>query len=159
MLRLKCVNCGLIVPYKGSAGGVCPRCVVHHGQAIDLITVSDEPSSAAGRTSGSLAISARVDGGCHTILLSGELDITSYQMLEEAVSDAAAADASRLVIDLSSIEFMDSTGLNAILRARSVCEESGCECVLTPAQRPVERVLEVTGIRRALQHRPRTHHR
>ncbi len=153
MLRLRCLACGLTVPYKGSAGDLCPRCMVREGQAVTLIPVSDQPSSLAGRPIGRLRMDTRTEGARHTIVLSGELDVASAQMLEESIAEACAAGAKELVLDMGAIEFMDSTGVRAILRGRSSCEAHRCDFHLTPAQRPVEQTLEVTGVRRKLPFR------
>jgi len=151
MLRLKCLNCGLTVPYKGSKGDLCPRCLVREQRAVTLIPVSDRPSLRP--MMGSLRIRTRVEGELHTISVSGELDVASAQVLEESLAEACAAGAKELVLDLGGVEFMDSTGLNAILQGRRLCEAHQCSYSLTPAQRPVERVFEATGVRPALSFR------
>jgi anti-sigma B factor antagonist len=153
MLRLRCLACGLTVPYKGSSGDLCPRCLVREGQAVTLIPVSDQPSSLAGRPIGRLRMQSTTEGDRHTIVLSGELDVASAQMLEAAIGEACEAGAKELVLDMGAIEFMDSTGVRAILRGKAACEAHNCDYRLTPAQRPVERTLEVTGVRRKLPFR------
>ncbi len=153
MLRLRCLACGLTVPYKGSAGDLCPRCMVREAQAVTLIPVSDQPASTLGRSMGRLRMQTRVQDERHTIVLSGELDVASTPMLEETVNEACAAGAKELVLDMGGIEFMDSTGVRAILRGKAACEQHGCEYQLTPARRPVEQTLEVTGVRRKLPFR------
>jgi anti-anti-sigma factor len=153
MLRLKCLNCGLLVPYKESDGGLCPRCLVREDQAVELITVSDQPSSVAGRSIGRLRISTRVEEDRHTLTLSGELDTASAQILDDALAAACSSEAKEVVLNLAGIEFMDSVGLNAILRGKVLCEAHRCEYCLTPAQRPVQRVFEVTGLRKTLRFR------
>jgi anti-sigma B factor antagonist len=151
MLRLKCLNCGLNVPYKGSKADVCPRCLVRDERAVTLIPVSDRPSRTA--TIGSLRIHTKADGDRHSIVLSGELDVASAQMLEDALAEACAAGAGEIVLDLEGVEFMDSTGLRAILNGKQLCEANECAYCLTPAQRPVERVFEATGVRHRLAFR------
>jgi anti-sigma B factor antagonist len=136
------------VPYKGSEGDLCPRCLVREDQAVALIPVSDRPSAS---TMGRLRINTRVHGERHTIFLSGELDIASAQVVEETLAEACSAGAKELVLDMGGIEFMDSTGLRAILRGKTLCEEHQCNYCLTPAQRPVERTLEATGVRAKLR--------
>jgi len=153
MLRLRCLACGLTVPYKGSAGDLCPRCMVRDEQAVALIPVSDQTSFVPGRTMGSLRIHTSVQGDGHTIVASGELDVSSAQMLEEIIAEACAAGAKQLVLDMGGIEFMDSTGLRAILQGKAICEEHRCEYSLTPAQRPVETALTMMGIRGRLPFR------
>jgi anti-sigma B factor antagonist len=150
MLKLRCVACGLTVPYKGSSGDLCPRCMVRERRAVVLIPVSDQPVSTAGRTMGSLRLNARVEGDRHTIVLSGELDVASAAVLEQALADACDSGAREVVLDLSRLEFMDSTGLRAILRGKARCEDHDCAYHLTPAQRPVEQSLTTTGVRALL---------
>jgi anti-sigma B factor antagonist len=120
--------------------------LVREDRAVALIPVSDQPArSVIGR----LRMLTKVDGERHTIVLSGELDIASAQVLEDALAEACAAGAKELVLDMAAVEFMDSTGLRAILRGKSLCEEHHCAYSLTPAQRPVERTLELTGVPRS----------
>ena len=150
MLKLKCVACGLTVPYKGSTGDLCPRCMVRERKAVGLIPVSDRPVSVAGRSMGSLRLNTRVEDDRHTIVLSGELDVASAPVLEEALADASSAGAREVVLDMSRLEFMDSTGLRAILRGKARCEDHDCDYRLTPAQRPVEQSLTTSGVRGVL---------
>jgi anti-sigma B factor antagonist len=153
VLRLRCLACGLTVPYKGSEADLCPRCLVRDEEAVALIPVGDQPSSMPGGTMGRLRIYRRVQSERHTIFLSGEVDVSSSQMLEETIAEACSAGATEVVLDMGGIEFMDSTGLRAILRGKQLCEEKDCEYRLTPAQRPVEHTLAVTGVRAKLSFR------
>jgi anti-anti-sigma factor len=146
MLALKCLGCGLTVPYKGSRRNVCPRCLVREDRAIELTTVSDRPSTIS-RSRGRLTTYTREQEDRHTIVLSGELDIASVQILDEILTEACAAGAKEVVLDLGGIEFMDSEGLNAILRGKARCEQQSCTYCVTPAQRPVEHVFDTAGIR------------
>lgn len=146
MLRLKCFNCGLSIAYEGSDAGYCPRCVSRHNQAVQLITVSDQPSSKAPRTIGRLRIGSNEREGSHTLALEGELDIASAPMLEATIEEICARRPRELIIDMTGVEFVDSSGLNAILRGKALCEERGCDFCLSPAQRPVARVFEVTRL-------------
>jgi len=124
---------------------------VRDDKAVALIPVSDQPSSVAAGTMGRLRVYTRVQGERHAIFLSGEVDVSSSQLLEEAVVEACSAGAKEVVLDMGGIEFMDSTGLRAILRGKALCEEKHCDYLVTPAQRPVERTLEVTGVRSKLR--------
>jgi anti-anti-sigma factor len=151
MLRLRCLACGLTVPYKGSSADLCPRCLVREDRAVSLIPVSDHPSRRA--TMGNLRLHTRAESDSHTIVPSGELDVSSAPMLEEVIAEACQAGARELVLDMGGIEFMDSMGLKAILHGKELCEAQGCQYRLTPAQRPVERTLTMMGIRSRLPFR------
>jgi anti-sigma B factor antagonist len=85
-------------------------------------------------------------GADSTVLgLTGELDIASAPALEQAVEDFGSSIPKRLVIDLTEVTFMDSTGLRALLLARQRTEAADQELVLRPGPRQVQRVLELSG--------------
>jgi anti-sigma B factor antagonist len=92
------------------------------------------------------SIEDRDEGSRHTLLLRGELDIASAPALEGAFQQLCEGDARELVLDLSQLAFMDSTGLNAILRCRTLSGEHGCELGILPGPRPVQRVFELTQV-------------
>jgi anti-sigma B factor antagonist len=147
LLRLKCLNCGLTVPYQGSQGDLCPRCLVREDQVVELTTVSDQPSSTTRRSVGLLRIYENVQGERHTLSLSGELDIASAPVLDATLAEACSGGAKEVVLDLAGIEFVDSEGLNAILRGKMRCEEHGCTYTVTPARRPAQQVFEAAGVK------------
>ena len=91
-------------------------------------------------------IEDRHAGRRHTLLLSGELDMASAPALEEALQQLCEAGAQELVLDLRELSFMDSSGLNAIVKGRALCEEHRCDLALIPGRRPVQRVFEVTQL-------------
>jgi len=101
-----------------------------------------------------LSIQDQREGERHTLLLTGELDIASGPELEEQAQRLCTRPASELVLDLSRLEFIDSAGLNAILRVRALCHEHTCEFCLTPGARPVQRLFEVTRLVDRLPFRP-----
>ncbi|HEY4452327.1 MAG TPA: STAS domain-containing protein [Solirubrobacteraceae bacterium] len=89
-----------------------------------------------------LNIRTSAGGVRHTLVLKGELDVASAPVLESALMDICAIPPSELVVDMGGVEFVDSAGFNAILRARALCEENNCAFSLTPSQRPVQRSFE-----------------
>jgi anti-sigma B factor antagonist len=97
-----------------------------------------------------LSIDAERDGGQHRLLLRGDLDLTSAPKLTDAVARACADGATEVVLDVSRLEFIDSTGLRAILTSRTLCEEALCGFSLTPGREQirhqVRRLLEITGL-------------
>jgi anti-anti-sigma factor len=87
---------------------------------------------------------ATADGGT-VLTLSGELDIASAPALERTLDDFGAPLPRRLVIDLTEVTFMDSTGLRALLLARQRAVDGDHELLLCPGPRQVQRVLELSG--------------
>jgi anti-anti-sigma factor len=94
-----------------------------------------------------------VRGGLHTLALSGELDFSPAADLEAMVLRLCAEGASGIAIDLSDLTFMGSTGMRAILSAREMCAQCGCEFFLIPGPPSVQRLFEITGLLDALPFR------
>jgi anti-anti-sigma factor len=92
-----------------------------------------------------LAISTSSGPDTTVLTLSGELDIASAPALRRALDDFEASAASRLVIDLTQVTFMDSTGLRALLLARQRADAADQELALCPGPYQVQRVFELSG--------------
>ena len=90
----------------------------------------------------------------HTLVLAGELDIASAPILETAISSLCENGTARIVLDLSELTFMDSTGLRALLAADKLCAANGQTFSVTGATAPVQRLFELTGVSSALQFEP-----
>ena len=96
-------------------------------------------------------IDSRTDAtGAPVIAVSGELDMSNANRLEEVVEDAVAAGPEKLIFDLRGLRFMDSAGIAVLLRAAgkvAVIE-------LREPSPPVRRVLELTGLEGVLSVAP-----
>jgi anti-anti-sigma factor len=80
----------------------------------------------------------------------GEVDANTAPALAEALATQRPDMAGeRLVVDLSDIGFMDSSGLAALLDARGRLAASGGVLILRQPSRCVVRLLEITHLRRA----------
>jgi anti-sigma B factor antagonist len=93
---------------------------------------------------GQLVIETSDDGEAVVLSLQGELDLTSAPTFERELRAAESANPRRLIIDLSRLEFMDSTGLRALLLARGRAQSDGYSLALRRGPRQVQRVLELT---------------
>jgi anti-sigma B factor antagonist len=102
-----------------------------------------------------LTIAVERDAESHRVFLEGELDLKSASRLTSTVSRLCADGASHVEVDVANLDFIDSTGLHAILSSRAICEENHCDFSLTPAQdrTQVRRLLELTGLIRRLPFR------
>jgi anti-sigma B factor antagonist len=95
-----------------------------------------------------LVLESEPQDGAWVISLYGELDLASAPMLEQGLLDAEAAGAARLVLDLSGLEFIDSTGLHVLVRAHERARETGQQLSLVRGPRAVQRLFELTGAAR-----------
>ena len=80
------------------------------------------------------------------VAIRGEVDVAAVPALERALEAAIETTSGGFVVDLSGVEFMDSSGLLAILNARGVlAREERALAVVCPAS-PVRQLLEVAGV-------------
>jgi anti-sigma B factor antagonist len=80
------------------------------------------------------------------LAVAGELDAATAPTLESALREALIDTAGTFVIDLDGLAFMDSTGVTALLRARSLLGREDRRLALVCGPGPVRRVLELVGI-------------
>jgi anti-anti-sigma factor len=80
------------------------------------------------------------------VTLAGELDLGTAPELDRHLARLDPAQMTRLLIDLNGVTFMDSTGLQSIVRADRCAEENGHTIVLRRGSRQVRRLFELTGL-------------
>jgi len=99
---------------------------------------------------GSLELVSSASDGTVTVMLRGELDLASAGTLEERLIAAEQDGPSRILLDISGLTFIDSSGLRVLLLADGRAREGKHELVLTEGTDAVQRVLEMTGARELL---------
>lgn len=87
-------------------------------------------------------------------IVAGELDAATAPELLRYLEPAARNGYEGLVLDLSQLQFMDSSGVQVIVSVAAAVEERGEKLVVQGAQRIVLRVLEITGVAEHLDLRP-----
>jgi anti-sigma B factor antagonist len=88
--------------------------------------------------------------GVSHVTPSGELDMASAPQLAKALSEVPH-DCVAVILDLSELEFMDSTGLQTILSANARLTAAGCRLVLIPGCHQVQQIFELTGTHQQLE--------
>src|SRR5688500_6125765 len=88
---------------------------------------------------------AGVDGG-PGVAIRGEIDVAVTTKLEQAVDAAIRDSAGAFVLDLCEVEFIDSTGLGVILRARSVLAREGRALAVVCVPGSVRRLFDAAGV-------------
>ncbi len=81
-----------------------------------------------------------------------EIDITNADGLRAALLEAAACGDGTFVVDMSRTRFCDSAGLHALVDAHKRAHGDGGQVLLAVSGPAVLRVLEITGVDRALPH-------
>lgn len=65
--------------------------------------------------------------GWTLITASGEVDVTSAHILRDCLSELTRDGSDRLIVDLDSVDFLDSTGLGVLMDAADDARSSGGE--------------------------------
>jgi anti-anti-sigma factor len=101
------------------------------GRAVATITTGDE-------------------GGTPVISIVGELDLSNMGQAKAAIDAALTSQAQRLILELSELEYMDSSGL-ALLAAAA---RQAREIELRDPSPMVRRLIEMTGLDQVLRMTP-----
>jgi anti-sigma B factor antagonist len=91
-----------------------------------------------------------VDGGAGIAVVKphGELDLASAGMLRDALEQVAAVE--RVIIDLSGLEFIDSTGIGVLVAAHQHATDEGRSLAVVKGTGQVAQLLELTGLSQQL---------
>jgi anti-anti-sigma factor len=98
-----------------------------------------------------LEIETEVANGLARIALKGELDLSTVNKVEEELQALEASGASLIVLDLSRLTFLDSTGLRCLVTADQRAKESGRRLVLVRGPDAVQRVFTITRLEERLE--------
>ena len=82
------------------------------------------------------------------VVLAGELDLYNAEEVRAALDEAGGSSPRRVVIDMSDVEFIDSTALGVLLEARSKLGDGKLR--LASLQLGTRRTLQVSGLDRQL---------
>jgi anti-anti-sigma factor len=81
------------------------------------------------------------------LAVTGELDIAGVPALEAALADLEAARPEAIVVDLTHLEFLDSSGLRCLVSADARAREAGGRlAILTAGDSRVAQTLALTGL-------------
>ena len=93
-----------------------------------------------------LSLHVRPIDGSHVFELSGSLDIATSPTVRAALTDASERGNHRLVVDLTNVEFLDSTGLGALIGAQRRAKEVDGDVRLVVKEGQILRLLRITGL-------------
>lgn len=99
---------------------------------------------------GELSMSSEREGDVHSICLFGELDLATAEAVERELERVEATDTAAIIVDLSGLEFMDSSGVRLMLIANARSRADANRLTLLRGPAAVQRVLELSGVERLL---------
>jgi anti-anti-sigma factor len=90
------------------------------------------------------------EGGRRRVVVSGHFDFASEHDFVAAVDETLVGDdAAEVLLDFAAVDFMDSSGVRALMQLR---ERHGEQVRLAAASAAVTRVLDIAGVTDALIH-------
>lgn len=93
-----------------------------------------------------LEVRRETTGSTVAVVLRGELDITTLPRAEEEVQAAAQDRPATLVIDLSRLDFVDSSGIRLVLLADERARTAGRALAVRLGTGPARRVFDLLGL-------------
>jgi anti-sigma B factor antagonist len=101
-----------------------------------------------------LAVERTATDGVDVLAVEGEIDVASSPRLIAALNEAVTENEGPLVVDLTRVDFMDSTGLALLLNAQRRVVRRGHGFAIVCSAGPLLRVFEVTDMVDMLRVRP-----
>ena len=93
----------------------------------------------------SLYVRPREGDGRVVVALRGELDVVDAASIAAGLA-AVAAREGEIIVDLAGLEFIDCSGVAALVRARNKARDGGGDLLLAAARQQVLRVLTLTRL-------------
>jgi len=84
--------------------------------------------------------------GVTVVELQGELDSDVAEPFRNTITDVIAKHKTGIVLDMSGVGFIDSSGLEQLLWVRDYCSENKCELRLAGLDENCARILEITQL-------------
>lgn len=85
------------------------------------------------------------DGSRAVVVLNGELDMATVGEFEKALTEVELS-AQSIVLDLSSLEFIDCSGLHSFISAQNRITAAGGRLAFIRGQRQIERIFTLTQV-------------
>lgn len=94
-----------------------------------------------------LEVSRLSRGDDIVLVVAGEIDLyTAPRLQRELAAAVGDGDPGHVVVDMSGVEFCDSTGMNVLLAAHWRATERGGSLELAAPRPSVRKILQVTGL-------------
>ncbi len=93
-----------------------------------------------------LLIRTRTVEGIPVIELSGELDSYTCSLFRDAVKEVIEQGNPNVVVNMSNVEYIDSSGLGTLVGGLKRASEKGGRIAVVSSENQICKVLEITGL-------------
>lgn len=76
----------------------------------------------------------------------GEIDVATAPGLRDYLDKVIGRDGGPVVVDLTAVTFIDSTGLGVLIGAQKQCDEAQSELRIVVTDPRIRKVFEITGL-------------
>jgi anti-anti-sigma factor len=90
------------------------------------------------------SVEESIDDETQLVAIHGDVDLRTARSFRAALDEAAQEGKPRLIVDMSEVPFMDSSGLAALIGAQKALRERTRLIVVCPAK--LRRIFEVTRV-------------
>jgi anti-sigma B factor antagonist len=87
-----------------------------------------------------------IEAGAVVLAVEGELDMATSDRLRVVAEDALREGARHLVLDLAGVDFIDSTGVGALVAIRKFAMDREAALTLRDPSQPARRILELSTL-------------
>lgn len=87
-----------------------------------------------------------LNGGTSVLALDGEMDLYNAADLKEKVGAVLAGGVRRMILDLNQLEYIDSSGISALLYTYTQCRTRSVELFFINVRGSVRKVIELTSL-------------
>jgi anti-sigma B factor antagonist len=91
-------------------------------------------------------LTTRPEGDAVRLRASGELDLATVRAVEREVTELRSRGVDSIVLDLRELVFIDSSGLNLLLRLNAQSRADGFDFAIVEGEGPVRRLLRLTNL-------------
>jgi anti-sigma B factor antagonist len=101
-----------------------------------------------------LALDVTAQDGVPVLAVRGDLDIYTHEQLRQLFKDGDVLEAPHVVVDLSAVGFLDSSGVGSIVVANRAAAGEGTTLHLVAEEQRVLKLLALTGVDRTIPVHP-----
>jgi anti-sigma B factor antagonist len=93
-----------------------------------------------------ISVSRTNAGDVPIVAVAGEVDVYSAPALKDEITELLQSGVTTLIVDLSGVAFLDSTGLGALVEARAATSDAGGALPLVCSQERILKLFTITGL-------------
>lgn len=92
------------------------------------------------------SVALRDEGAESVVVLSGEIDLNAAPVLVEVGTRAGQAQAGAVAVDMTDLTFIDSSGINAVVRIRNAALDVGRAFRVRNVPAPIADMFKLVGL-------------